>query len=178
MRINEAFPSKYLKADDLDDGDMTLTIKAERSETMGEGAGAQQKVILTFKETDKEFVCNKTNFRTIAKLTECDDSADWIGKQITLYPAEVEFQGETMLGIRVRLRNPKAATVDNSGNGGVTMAGLLAKFKELYPDTEDGLLKDMFKKRVEADFGSGKKSLTPAEMQTLALALDAEIVFG
>lgn len=112
-KVSEMNPSKYLKAEadcvdpDGDPADLHLTITEVRQETVGMGAQADKKWVLYFKEVDKGLVLNKTNTKAIAKL-HGDDTDDWEGKRITLYQTEVEYQGETMLGIRVRLTAPKA----------------------------------------------------------------------
>jgi hypothetical protein len=112
MKIDEAFPSKYLKASiDLpDDGDMILTIRDVQMERLGMGAEAEDKPVVYFNETPKGLVMNKTNWGTIAEVIGDDDTDTWEGRKIALYATEVEFQGKRSLGIRVRLRAPKAAT--------------------------------------------------------------------
>jgi hypothetical protein len=104
MKLTDAFPSNYLKAGDLDE-DQTYTIAGVTIETLGQGKNAEQKPVLSFKETDKTFVLNKTNGKTISSLYG-DEMDDWTGKKITLFATEVEFQGEQTLAIRVRLKKP------------------------------------------------------------------------
>jgi hypothetical protein len=175
MKLSDAFPSKYLTAEDIEDGDRTLTITSARAEVLGEGPKASNKIILAFREEKKELVCNKTNANTIAKI-HGDDTDDWIGKPITLYATEVEFGGEVTLGIRVRLRAPAAAAKSAPTIGNVSMADLLTRFKELYPDMEDGMLKDKFKERVQGKFG--KTVLTADERLAFDEELQADIAFA
>jgi hypothetical protein len=107
--MNDVFPSKWLKADDIpEDGDLIVTIEDARMEEMKDknNGPAQKKVILDFREDVKPLICNKVNATTIAGI-HGDDTDDWIGKRIALYTKEVEFAGEMMLGIRVRLKAPK-----------------------------------------------------------------------
>jgi len=106
MNINEAFPSDYLKADDLKGANVTVTIDTVSIEEIGQGAKKDRKLVLSFVGKQKRLVCNKTNANTIGKLygTETDE---WHGKQIILRPQEVEFQGDMVWAIRVSLQAPR-----------------------------------------------------------------------
>jgi hypothetical protein len=107
MKIGQAFPSKYLKADDFDEATPLTIESVARIEFKDEKSGeVSQKVIIHFDETEKGMICNRTNFRTIAAVIGDEDSDNWNGKRITLYNADVEFKGETVQGIRVK--KPKA----------------------------------------------------------------------
>ena len=105
--VNDMFPSKYLKASDVGDTDLELTIIAVDEETIGQGSDAEIKSVVYFSETPKGMVLNKTNARAIASLYG-DESDDWAGNKIRLYATEVDFKGEQMLALRVRLRAPQA----------------------------------------------------------------------
>lgn len=106
MNINDAFPSNYLKAGDLKDAEAIVTIvKVEVEEV---GRDKEQKLVLYFKGKKKGLVLNKTNSKKIATVLSADDTDEWVGKQIKLYPTETEFGGETVDCIRV-----KAATTSN-----------------------------------------------------------------
>lgn len=102
MNINSAFPSKYLKATDAEEKDLILTIAKVKIETVGQGAKAEQKPVVYFKEVEKGLCCNKTNARLIASIAKSDDTDDWSGTQIRLISTEVEYQGELMAALRVR----------------------------------------------------------------------------
>ena len=106
MRFDDVYPSSYLKASDCEDGDLALTIEAVRTETLGQGKDAEVKPVASFHETDKTFVVNKTNWKTIEKLYG-PDSDDWVGKRIALFATEVPFGQEMVMAIRVRLKAPK-----------------------------------------------------------------------
>jgi hypothetical protein len=140
MRLSEAFPSNFLKADDVLQ-DTVLTIKGQKLQSIGQGAQAENKLVLSFQETDKELVVNKTNFSAIATALAEDDSDHWIGKRITLYATEVEYKGETMLGIRVRLRSPQQQSA-KPGSGAAELlkqakAAAWAKWKAKRPNIDD-----------------------------------------
>jgi hypothetical protein len=101
--IDDAFPSKYMKASDLpEEGTVTFTI--EKIEIEEIGREKEHKPVIYFEEGDKAMVANKTNCNTIAKVTGSRTFDDWVGKRINLYRAEVDFQGEMVESIRVSLK--------------------------------------------------------------------------
>lgn len=97
MHIDEAFPSKYLKASDLQG--RNVTVKMGRAEV--EKIGEDKKLILYFQGKEKGMVLNKTNANNIASIYG-GDTDDWYGKEITLFEAMVDFQGKTVPALRVR----------------------------------------------------------------------------
>ena len=106
MRLDDVFPSAYLKASDLQNEDVVFKIRdVERKDFDDE-----PKPICWFEETTKGLVLNRTNFKSIAKL-HGDDSDDWTGKLITLFGTEVTFRGTPTMAIRVRLTVPEAVEV-------------------------------------------------------------------
>lgn len=108
MNIDQAFPSKYLKASDLpEEGSTAYVIEDVRVEEIGREK--QPKPVIYFDDEDKGFVANKTNCNTIAKLTGSRDTEGWIGKTIRLYRTEVEFGGEMVESIRVSIKPSKSA---------------------------------------------------------------------
>src|SRR6266404_8656042 len=106
MNIDDAFPSKYLKASDLpEEGTQSVTIEKITIEEIGREK--QRKPVIYFEYLDKGFVCNKTNANTIAKIIGSRNLEDWTGKTIHLYRAEVEFGGEMVESIRVKIKSAK-----------------------------------------------------------------------
>ncbi len=108
MNINTAYPSTYLKAAELE-GDTVYTIKSVEIETLGKDENAEQKPVVYFQEVELGLALNKTNANTISGLYG-PETNDWIGKQITLFSTEVDFQGKQTLAIRVRMRAPNRPT--------------------------------------------------------------------
>ena len=103
MRISEAFPSKYLSAADLADKTINVVIETVRLEEIGD---QEEKPVMYFKDINKGFVLNKTNATTIAGI-HGDDTTEWIGKSISLFPTQTEFQGRAVECIRVKIKAPK-----------------------------------------------------------------------
>ena len=120
MKTSQAFPSDYLKASDLNGKQVTVTIGRVEMVDMGQGKEKESKLLIHFNGKSKGLVCNKTNCTTIEKLYG-DETDGWIGKEITLAPREVEFQGEMVWAIRVSLQKPGVkptpAPSDNDGGG-------------------------------------------------------------
>lgn len=100
------FDQPYAGSWDLDGKDVTVTIsKVAGGEVMGDGGRKSRKLILYFEKAEKPMVCNKTNGKTIATLYG-NDTAEWVGKSITLYPTTTTMGSETKDCIRVRPRVP------------------------------------------------------------------------
>lgn len=98
MDISKFCPSPHITSDELQ-GDTVVTITGADFEDVG--AEKVKKGVLTLAEFDRGFVCNKTNTKRIASLYG-RETDDWVGKQITLYPSEADYNGDTVPCIRVR----------------------------------------------------------------------------
>lgn len=98
MKYTEAFPSKYVKSDDLQGREVQVVIASVNVESMGDG---EQKLVLHFQGKTKGMICNRTNADRIAHLYG-PDTDDWVGKEVTLYTEMVNFQGRVTDGIRVK----------------------------------------------------------------------------
>ena len=98
--INDAFPSNYLKASDLQGGQPVVTI--DRVEFEAVGREKEMKPILYFAGKEKGLVLNKTNAKNVAHLTGSFQTEDWEGFNIRLYATNVEFQGDTVEAIRIK----------------------------------------------------------------------------
>ena len=106
MKLNDAYPSQFLTAEDLDGKDIAITIAEIELEEIGQGHDKSKKLVIGMTGKKKRFVVNKTNANTIAKVLDSDDTDDWIGQRITIGPREVEFQGNMVWSIRVSLKKP------------------------------------------------------------------------
>jgi hypothetical protein len=111
MRISAAFPSKYLKAPDLQGKQVTVVMSHVTMETIRD----DEWPVLYLKGKEKGLVLNKTNATTIADAFG-DDTQDWREGEIVLYETRVDFQGKMVAGIRCRVppRKPesKPAEID------------------------------------------------------------------
>lgn len=102
MLISQAFPSEFLKAADLQDRTVTVVMDHVELKDVGDGT----KPVLYFQGKDKGLCLNKTNSNNIA-LVYGDDTDDWAGKELMLYPTMVDFQGRSVPAIRVKVPPPK-----------------------------------------------------------------------
>jgi hypothetical protein len=96
---DDFFPSNFLKADDLDDGPMILTITDIHQEKMQDG---KLKPCVFFKEDKRALVLNVTNKNALVVLTKSKNPADAIGLRIMLVQVEAEYQGKPCKAIRIR----------------------------------------------------------------------------
>ena len=105
MKISQLFPSKYVKAADLNGKTVTLTIAKLVVEELGHGTEKERKPVLYFQKATKGLVLNRTNAMTIAGLYG-DESDDWEGKRISIYPTRIRAFGSMQDTIRVREEIP------------------------------------------------------------------------
>ena len=115
--LDDVFTSNTLKASDLGDSEVTLTIKGYEVKKFDDGA----KPIIHFEETDKALVCNLTNGKRIANNLKTKDFDGWVGKEITLYSEKVEFKGDMVDAIRVKIEQPTRTAVKGKLPGARTM---------------------------------------------------------
>ncbi len=107
-KMSQMFPSKWLAAADLDEQDRTFTVADVTEELIGQGEEQDLKWVVHFREVDKGLVLNKTNATTITSALG-DDTDEWIGRRVVLYPTEVSFSGKMVSAIRVKEKATKAA---------------------------------------------------------------------
>ena len=105
MHVDLLFPSKYLKAADLQGKHVTVTIERinpRESLQMTKGR-KEKKPVVYLKGKEKAWVLNKTNAKAIAKAwgTEINN---WVGKQVVIMPTTTEFGGDTVDCLRVDVR--------------------------------------------------------------------------
>src|SRR5262249_36146898 len=107
-KLNEAFPSKYLKATDLEGGPVVATIKLAALENIKDFNGNQvPKYVLYFSKALKPLPLNRTNFESVMDISGIDDSDDWGGTKVEVFATTTSMNGKTL--DCVRLRKPGAA---------------------------------------------------------------------
>lgn len=97
MRIDAAFPSKYLKTSDLMGRRVLATIANVKEEEVEDG---KRLPVMYFVGKDRGLVLNKTNASTIMAVLGVETDG-WIGQKIELFEMQVSFQGRMTPGIRV-----------------------------------------------------------------------------
>jgi hypothetical protein len=102
MKRDDVFPSKYLKAADLNGKPVTVTIKDAPYETLKSSEGKEQgKTVLYFVRGKKTLPLNIVNWDSVAEI--CGDDTDaWPGHTIELYPTVTSMGAKTVPCIRIR----------------------------------------------------------------------------
>jgi hypothetical protein len=113
MNINEAFPSNYLKAADLQGRTITVKISHVTSEKLGD----DNKLILYFDGKQKGMVLNKTNANNLA-FAFGPETDDWQGAEAQLYPTMVDFQGRSVEALRLKPIPMRRAAAQAANGGG------------------------------------------------------------
>jgi hypothetical protein len=106
MRVSDVFPSKYIKASDLNGRTVRVTIDRFEIETIGQGQQQDRKPVLYFKGKEKGLVLNKTNATNI-EMMHGPDIEDWVGCDVELFPSMVDFQGRSVEAVRCRPVRPQ-----------------------------------------------------------------------
>ena len=105
MKRSDAFPSSYLKQEDLPrpPGTMHATIEDVRTETMPSDDKAEKPVMYFAKDSAKPMVLNGGNW-DLLEAAYGEDSDGWRGKPVELYvDPNVMYAGRRTGGIRVRI---------------------------------------------------------------------------
>ena len=97
MKASDVFPSKYLRAADLQGKEPIVTIARVDMETLGD----ERKPVVYFTGKEKGLVMNKTNWNALQDICGDEDSDNWTGSKVKLYTAKVEYQGKRVAAIRI-----------------------------------------------------------------------------
>jgi hypothetical protein len=99
--LDEAFPSRFLKAADLGGKSRIVEIIAAEQEDLKDMQGKQQKkTVVYFRGMKKSLPLNKTNFEALIRITGEADSNDWVSHSALIYPTTTEMAGKTVACIR------------------------------------------------------------------------------
>jgi hypothetical protein len=94
--------SKYFNASNLP-GPLTVVIERAPMETLKNDDGeGETKTVLYFKRQQKCLPLNITNWDSVADITGKDDTDNWPGHKIELFPTTTEMKGKTVPCIRIR----------------------------------------------------------------------------
>ena len=96
MKIDDLYPSKYVKSDDFPPGKrVSVVICAVTLADLGNG---ETKPALAFLNKTKLAILNKTN-ALILEVSLGSETDEWIGKTIELFAEQKSFQGRLVQGI-------------------------------------------------------------------------------
>lgn len=136
MRIGSAFPSKWLKADDLPDGKfIPVTIDRVEMEKVGMDSD-EEKPVVYFAGKAKGMVLNKTKAAVISGAYG-DETDGWSGKGILIYSTEVAFQGKMVPSIGVKIPKAGAAAANGTARAAVPATRSNNPFEEEAPSFEN-----------------------------------------
>lgn len=96
--VSEIYAGKYLAAADLAGKEYTVTITQVDMQNLDDG---ERKLCVYLNNRPKGLLLNKTNAKSIAKM-HGNNTDTWIGKQIVIFPAYVDFKGDQVEAVRVR----------------------------------------------------------------------------
>ena len=111
--LSEAFPSKYLKAIDLENQEAIATIGKVVTEVLENDGKKEEKAVVYFEGFDKGLVLNKTNGLSIAEIAGSEVFETWPGACICLFTMPVQFGSKLVEAIRVK-RPPAPATAQDA----------------------------------------------------------------
>jgi hypothetical protein len=101
--IDQAFPSKHLRASDLEHP-LAVRIQYVANEKVGQEQEA--KFVCHFVGEMKPLILNKTNFAALVTITGKEDSDEWSGAQVELVRESILMRGERTPAVRIRpIRN-------------------------------------------------------------------------
>jgi len=84
--FDELYPGRFIKAGELQGKKVTLTIRSVDLDELEGDSGKKIKGIVSFEETGKALVLNKTNGICLRAMFG-RKIADWEGKRVTVFPS-------------------------------------------------------------------------------------------
>jgi len=117
LHIDLIEESEYLQAADFRDKVVILTIKDLEVQVFEGRKGDENKIVMSFEETDKKLVMNKTNDNAFAIITGKKKAITWKGEKITVGPHMIKV-GEDPNKECIRVIHPKSSMVYYIGRAG------------------------------------------------------------
>ena len=113
INMSQAFPTKYLSANDVTDQGITVRIQSVQMEQVDQDTTKPAKPVVYFQGEHRGMVLNVTNNNTIMDMYGAD-SDGWVGRDIVLFKTAVDFQGRMVNAIRVRPGTNQANLAQNA----------------------------------------------------------------
>ena len=113
MKLSDMFPRKYMRGDDLQGREFSLTIDRIEQETVfnQKKNTAEKKWVLYFVGAKKGLILNWTLGSQIDAATGSrDDSTAWLGKVVVAYPQKIKVAGQRHTVVRIKAAG-QAATL-------------------------------------------------------------------
>ena len=115
MNMNDVYGgSSFLKAEDLKGSTVKLTVESVGTHTFNQGEPDEKtQIVVSFVGKEKKLGLNVTNAKAFFGQLG-DDTNDWNGKEIKLYPTTTDFAGKEVDCIRVVQELPPEIDMDES----------------------------------------------------------------
>ena len=105
MKLSEMYPSRFVRGVDLQGKSVTVTIAKVQLESMRPNPQSPeiQKFVLYPAEGKKGIVLSKTLANQIARAVGSEETDEWVGQKVTLYPEPVSVAGVQRVAIRAMM---------------------------------------------------------------------------
>lgn len=111
--VNDLFPSRFVKGEDLKGKAINVTIiQVTKEKGFRPGKGEQDIYVIYVERATKGIPLNKTLAIQIAEALGEPETTKWGGRQVCLYPQPMTVGGRDVIAIRAR------AVENHPGNGG------------------------------------------------------------
>jgi hypothetical protein len=111
MKISESFPARFFKTDDVpSEVEVTIT-ECKKEDVTGSNDPADKKPVLYFSDKKRGLVLNRTNAGILAEAFG-DESDNWQGQRVTLYPTTTLYMGKNVPCVRIRVSKSSAVGVE------------------------------------------------------------------
>ncbi|MBN2548826.1 MAG: hypothetical protein JXB15_06700 [Anaerolineales bacterium] len=108
MKVKDMFPSKFVKGDDLKGPTVVTIARVVAEEMYKPGVGQVTGYVLYTQEGKKGIVLSRVLAGQIAQALKTEETEEWSGKRITLYPHPLTVAGVPRVAIRARAAGDKA----------------------------------------------------------------------
>jgi len=116
MNVNDLYPSKYATGADLNGRPVTLAISHLNKEKMTPpGSAPVEKWVLYFDHAKRGVVLSRTLAVQIAHILNTEETDQWHGQKITLFPEAVMVAGRERIAIRARQVDEQSKQTTETG---------------------------------------------------------------
>jgi len=104
MKLSDMFPTAYITGVDLKGKAYKATIAKVEAEEMRpvRGGPPETKYVMYFEHSKKGVILSRTLANQIAAIVGSDETRDWVGKRIAIFPEPMTVAGKERIGIRAR----------------------------------------------------------------------------
>ncbi len=107
--IGDYTSGNYLAASDLKGKSRVVRISQTAFSEFEDGGRKKLKPVVSFEGVSKPLILNKTNAKAIKEILDLDDTDDWEGEKVCIFPTMVDFGADKVEAVRIRAVPEKAA---------------------------------------------------------------------